>query len=155
LAPGEEYKIVFHTHSGQYEFRVMAFGLCGAPNTFQSAMNTTLAPLLRKCCLVFFDDILIYNPTLVAHVDHLQQVLQLLQKDHWQVKLTTCSFAQRKVDYLGHVISKRGVATDPLKIATLRDWPVPKNVKQLRSFLGLAGYYRKFVKKWYYMQATD
>jgi hypothetical protein len=107
---------VFHTHSGQYEFRVMAFGLCGAPNTFQSAMNTTLAPLLRKCCLVFFDDILIYNPTLVAHVDHLQQVLQLLQKDHWQVKLTKCSFCRRKVDYLGHVISKRGVATDPLKI---------------------------------------
>jgi hypothetical protein len=78
LAPGEEYKTVFQTHSGQYEFRVMALGLCGAPNTFQSAMNTTLAPLLRKCCLVFFDDILIYNPTMVAHVDHLQQVLQLL-----------------------------------------------------------------------------
>jgi hypothetical protein len=104
MAPREEYKIVFQTHLGQYEFRVMTIGLCGAPNTFQNAMNTTLAPLLRKCVLVFFDDILVYSPTLESHTHHLQQVLQLLIQDKWLVKLSKCSFAQRKIDYLGHVI---------------------------------------------------
>jgi hypothetical protein len=72
MAPGEEYKTTFQTHLGQYEFRVMAFGLCGALNTFQNAMNTTLASLLRKCVLVFFDDILVYSPTLESHTHHLQ-----------------------------------------------------------------------------------
>jgi hypothetical protein len=86
LAPGEEYKIVFQTHSNHYEFKVMAFGLCGAPNTFQGAMNTTLAPLLRKSILIFFDDILVYSKSLEYHVVHLQQVLQLLDRDKWQVK---------------------------------------------------------------------
>jgi hypothetical protein len=108
-------------------------------------MNTTLAPLLKKCVLVFFDDILIYSKTLIEHTTHLQQVLQLLAQDSWQVKLFKCSFAQRKVNYLGHVISEQGVSTDPVKIVAIQQWPSPGNVKQLRSFLGLAGYYRKFV----------
>jgi hypothetical protein len=94
LALGEEYKTTFQTHASQYEFRIMPFGLCGAPNTFQSAMNDTLAPLLRKGVLVFFDDILIYNPTLDQHVQHLKQVLQLLAQDSWQVKQSKCSFAK-------------------------------------------------------------
>ncbi|WVZ49071.1 hypothetical protein U9M48_000452 [Paspalum notatum var. saurae] len=110
LKPGEEFKTAFQTHSGHYEFRVMAFGLSGAPTTFQCAMNTTLQPLLRKCVLVFFDDIL------------------------------------NSISYLGHVISQGGVATDPAKIEAIMSWPTPTNIKDLRSFLGLAGYYRKFVK---------
>jgi hypothetical protein len=124
----------------------MAFGLCGAPNTFQGAMNATLRPLLRKCALVFFDDILVYSSTLEDHVYHLKQVLSLLHQDKWQVKLSKCSFAQRQVDYLGHVISEQGVATDPAKITAIAEWSSPTNVKQLRSFLGLARYYRKFVR---------
>jgi hypothetical protein len=124
----------------------MAFGLCGAPNTFQGAMNASLIPLLRKCALVFFDDILVYRRTLEDHVQHLSKVLSLLQQDKWQVKLSKCSFAHRQVDYLGHVISEQGVATDPAKIAAIADWPSPVNVKQLRSLLGLASYYRKFVR---------
>jgi hypothetical protein len=146
LAPGEEYKTAFQTHSDLYEFRVMAFGLCGAPNTFQSAMNATLAPLLRKCVLVFFDDILVYSPTLDQHVHHLEQVLQLLAQARWQVKQSKCSFAKHNIDYLGHVISASGVSTDPSKIQAIQQWPIPKNIKQLRSFLGLTGYYRKFVR---------
>jgi hypothetical protein len=86
LAPGEEYKTTFQTHSGHYECKVIAFGLCGAPSTFQGAMNMTLAPLLRKGVLVFFDDILVYSSTL-DHVRQLEQVLQLLAQDKWKVKM--------------------------------------------------------------------
>jgi hypothetical protein len=117
LAPGEEYKTTFQTHSGHYEFKVMVFGLCGAQNTFQGAMNETLAPLLRRCALVFFDDILVYSQSFQDHIGHLQQVLSLLTQDKWQVKYSKCSFAQRQIDYLGHVISEQGVATDPFKVS--------------------------------------
>ncbi|WVZ96943.1 hypothetical protein U9M48_042522 [Paspalum notatum var. saurae] len=122
LQPGEGPKTAFQTHSGHYEFRVMAFGLSGAPATFQKAMNSTLAPYLRKFVLVFFDDILIYSATREDHLHHIRLVLELLQKDQW-----------------------KGVATDPSKISAVANWPTPTSVKELRSFLGLAGYYRRFV----------
>ena len=124
----------------------MPFGLSGAPATFQKAMNTTLSPLLRKCVLVFFDDILIYSKSYEEHLEHVKLVLQLLARDHWQVKLSKCIFAKRQVSYLGHVISQEGVSTDPSKVQAILRWPIPANVKELRGFLGLAGYYRKFVK---------
>ena len=146
LKPGEEPKTAFQTHTGQYEFRVMAFGLTGAPATFLKAMNITLGPLLRKCVLVFFDDILIFSRTLAEHVEHVRLVLQLLQRDKWQVKLSKCVFAQRQLRYLGHIISEQGVATDPEKVQAVLQWPTPTSVKELRSFLGLAGYYRRFVR---------
>jgi len=92
LRPGEEPKTAFQTHSGQYEFRVMAFGLSGAPATFLKAMNTTLHPLLRKCVLVFFDDILIFSKSREEHLVHLRLVLELLRRDKWQIKMSKCSF---------------------------------------------------------------
>lgn len=146
LRAGEEPKTVFQTHYGQYEFRVMAFGLSGAPVTFLKAMNTTLHPLLRKCVLVFFDDILIFSKTKEEHVVYLRVVLELLRRDKWQVKMSKCSFLQRQLRYLGHVISEAGVATDPDKITAIQQWSVPQSIKDLRSFLGLAGHYRRFVK---------
>jgi hypothetical protein len=124
----------------------MAFGLTGAPATFQHAMNATLAPVLRKFAVVFFDDILIYSPTYTQHLDHLQQVLTILAKECWQVKLSKCVFAQPSVAYLGHVVSADGVATDGSKIESIRNWPRPGNPKELRGFLGITGYYRKFIK---------
>lgn len=96
--------------------------------------------------LVFFDDILIYSRSLEEHPVLLRQVLELLQKDHWQVKRSKCVFAQRQLKYLGHVISEDGVTTDPEKVQTVAQWPVPTTVKELCSFLGLAGYYRRFVQ---------
>lgn len=146
LQRGEEHKTAFRAHFGHFEFKVMAFGLSGAPGTFQGAMNTTLVPLLRSCVLVFFDDILVYSETLQDHLMHLKEVLQLLAKDKWFVKLSKCSFAQQQISYLSHIISSHGVATDPSKVAAVNSWPQPSSVKELRSFLGLAGYYRKFVK---------
>jgi hypothetical protein len=146
LKPGEEYKTTFQTHCGQYEFKVMAFGLTGAPGSFQDAMNTTLQPCLRIFVLVFFDDILIYSKTLEDHIQHIRVVFELLQKDQWKVKFSKCKFAQRQISYLGYVISDQGVSTDPIKISVVVQWPTPSSAKELRSFLGLAGYYRKFVK---------
>lgn len=104
LHQGEEYKTAFQTYLGHYEFRVMAFGLTGAPDTFQKAMNHTLALVIRKCALVFFDDILVYNVSLESHLNHLQQVFELLAKEQWKIKLSKCSFAQNQVSYLGHVV---------------------------------------------------
>lgn len=105
LAPGEEFKTAFQTHWGHFEFNVMAFGLTGAPNTFQGAMNSTLRPVLRICALVFFDDILIYSRTFEEHLEHLRQVFSLLSQDQWQLKLSKCKFAQQRISYLGHVVS--------------------------------------------------
>uniref|UniRef100_A0A0A9D2Z3 Integrase catalytic domain-containing protein n=1 Tax=Arundo donax TaxID=35708 RepID=A0A0A9D2Z3_ARUDO len=146
MAPGEEYKMTFQTHSGHYEFCVMPFGLSDAPPTFQGGMNQMLEPMLRKFVLVFMDDILVYSPTLEDHMQHVAQVLAILQAHRFQVKKSKCSFAQQRLAYLGHVISAQGVVTDLEKIKAVRDWPSPTNVKELRSFLGLAGYYRKFVR---------
>ncbi|WVZ95473.1 hypothetical protein U9M48_041234 [Paspalum notatum var. saurae] len=139
LQSGEGPKTAFQTHSGHYEFRVMAFGLSGAPATFQKAMNSTLAPYLRKFVLVFSDDILIYSKTFEDHLQHIQLVLELLAKDQWKVKFSKCTFAAQQIAYLGHIISSEGVATDPSKISAVSNWPTPQSVKALRSFLGLAG----------------
>ena len=124
----------------------MAFGLTGAPVSFQGAINVTLAPGLRKFVIVFFDDILICSRSYEEHLQHINLVLQWLAKDQWKLKLSKCTFAQRTVAYLGHIISEQGVSTDPSKVQAIVDWPVPSTVKELRSFLGLAGYYRKFVR---------
>jgi hypothetical protein len=146
LQPGEEHKTAFQTHLGHYEFRVMAFGLTGAPGTFQGAMNVTLSPGLRKFILVFFDDILIYSRTYEEHIKHLALVMQWLSDDSWKIKFSKCKFAQTSIAYLGHVISGQGVSTDSSKIQAIINWPLPKTVRDVRGFLGIAGYYRKFVR---------
>jgi hypothetical protein len=142
----DQHKTAFQTHHGHSEFQVMSFGLTRAPTTFQSAMNSTLAPLLRKRALAFFDDILIYSKSWEDHLSHLSQVLQQLLLDQWHVKLSKCAFGQQQISYLGHVISNQGVATDHVKVQSVRTCPHPASCKELRGFLGLAGYYRKFVR---------
>jgi hypothetical protein len=94
LQPSEEYKTAFSTHAGHFEFCVVPFGATGAPATFQGAMNVTLALVLRRCAIVFFDDILVFNSSYSEHVQHLRQVLGLLAKDQWVIKLKKCKFAQ-------------------------------------------------------------
>lgn len=103
---------------------------------------------LRQCVLVFVDDILIYSPTLESHLDHLQQVFTILSEHQLLLKWSKCSFAQQSLEYLGHIISQQGVATDPKKIEAVANWPQPTDAKQLRGFLGLLGYYRKFIKNY-------
>jgi hypothetical protein len=108
-------------------------------------MNVTLAPVLWKFIVVFFDDILIYSPSYEDHLQHLSTVLSILQRDQWHVKFSKCVFAQRSVAYLGHVVFVASVTTESSKIESLSTWPTPTNPKELRGFLGITGYYRKFI----------
>jgi hypothetical protein len=148
MAEGEEYKTAFRTHQGLYEFLVMPFGLTNAPATFQGVMNHILEKMLRKGVLVFMDDILIYSPTLEEHQQQVREVFQILRAHQLQLKQTKCTFAQQNLEYLGNVIGTAGVATDSSKIDTVQAWPRPTTLKQLRGFLGLTGYYRKFIRNY-------
>ena len=124
----------------------MPFGLTNAPSTFQATMNRLFLPYLRKFVIVFFDDILVYSTTLTTHLEHLECVFACLQAHKFYVKRSKCVFGAATVEYLGHIISGRGVEMDPKKVAAVREWPVPKSQRQVRGFLGLAGYYRRFVQ---------
>ena len=138
-------KTTFRTHEGHYEFLVMPFGVTNAPTTFQSLVNDLFHPYLRKFILVFFDDILVYSKPWEDHLTHLQIVLQILSTNNLFAKESKCRFEVSQVDYLGHVILEQGVSIDPAKIQAVIEWPTPTTAKGVRGFLGLAGYYWKFI----------
>ncbi|GKA36214.1 retrovirus-related pol polyprotein from transposon 17.6 [Tanacetum coccineum] len=142
----DTYKTAYRTHDGHYEFLVMPFGLTNAPSTFQATMNRLFSPYLRKFVIVLFDDLLVYSTTLTAHLEHLECVLTCLQEHQFYVKRSKCVFGAATLEYLGHIISKHGVEMDPKKISGVREWHVPQSQRQVRGFLGLAGYYQRFIK---------
>lgn len=139
-------KTAFLTPMGQYQFKVLCFGLSNAPATFQRVMNEIFQPYIGKFVLVYLDDILIMSRTPEEHEHHLRLVLQKLREHKLYAKLSKCDFNRAELKFLGHIVGKHGVAVDPDKIATIANWPVPKTVKELQSFLGLANYFRRFVK---------
>ena len=141
-------KIAFHTHHGHYEFCVMPFGLCNTPSSFQATMNRLFQPHLCRYIIVFFDDILIYSRSLNDHLEHLEIVFQVLKEGEFTLKFSKCSFAQKQIEYLGHVVSVEGVQPLSDKVQAIQQWPQPCTARALCGFLGLAGFYRRFIRSY-------
>ena len=139
-------KIAFRTRYGHFEFTVMPFGLTNAPAAFIDLMNRVFQPYLDQFVVVFVNDILIYSQSEVEHEDHLRIVLQLLRDHQLYAKFSKCKFWLTEVGFLGHVVSASGVSVDPGKVESVMSWERPKLVLEIRSFLGLAGYYRRFIE---------
>jgi hypothetical protein len=138
-------KTAFRTRYGHYEWRVMPFGLCNAPATFQSLMNDILRPYLDQFVVVYLDDILIFSKTLEEHVKHIDLVLTALKRSKLYAGIKKCAFGLKETEFLGHIIGSNRIKMDPKKVAAVQDWPVPRNVHDVRAFLGLTGYYRRFI----------
>jgi hypothetical protein len=145
ICPEDVLKTAFSTRYGLYEYLIMSFGLANAPTHFMYLMNSVFMPELDKFILVFIDDILIYSKSEEEHVQHLWVILQWLRDHQLYAKFNKCAFWLKEVPFLGHTISAEGIAVDPSKVQEVLDWKSLKSVTQIRSFLGLAGYYRQFI----------
>ena len=143
---GDEWKTAFKTKFGLYEWLVMPFGLTNAPSTFMRLMNEVLRAFIGRFVVVYFDDILIYSKSLEDHLNHLRAVFDALRDARLFGNLEKCTFCTDRVAFLGYVVTAQGIEVDPAKIDAISSWPRPQTVTQVRSFLGLAGFYRRFVK---------
>ncbi|KAK7264749.1 hypothetical protein RJT34_32359 [Clitoria ternatea] len=139
-------KTAFRTRYGHYEYLVMPFGVTNAPAVFMDYMNRIFHPYLDKFVVVFIDDILVYSKNREEHVEHLKVVLEILKKKQLYAKLSKCEFWLEEVNFLEHVISQGGIAVDPSKVEAVLKWERPTTITEIRSFLGLAGYYRRFIE---------
>ncbi|KAG8501359.1 hypothetical protein CXB51_003487 [Gossypium anomalum] len=147
------HKTAFRTHEGHYEFLVMPFGLTNAPSSFQALMSSIFKPLLKKFVLVFFDDILVYSTSWAEHLYHLRSVLLILREQQLYAKQSKCCFGSSQIQYLGHVLHAGTVSMDTTKVDCISSWPTPRSARELCSFLGLSGYYRRFIRDYEAFQA--
>ena len=139
-------KTAFATSQGLYQFKVLPFGLCNAPSTFERLMERILQGLRWQILLVYLDDVIVFSRTIQEHLERLDIVFSKLKEAGLKLKPKKCHLFKREVLYLGHIVSQAGIATDPSKIEVIRDWPTPKDASDVRSGLGMFGYYRKFIK---------
>ncbi|XP_078799615.1 uncharacterized protein LOC144990300 [Oryzias latipes] len=145
MTPRARKAAAFCTRKGLFEWNVMPFGLCNAPATFQRLMDRVLAGLQWEACLVYLDDIIVLGCNSNQMMERLEQVFTRLRQANLKLKPSKCRLFQEQVAYLGHVVSAQGISTDPQKIQKVQDWPIPKNISEVRQFVGLASYYRRFV----------
>lgn len=146
IAAADIFKTAFRTSKGLYEYLVLAMGLCNAPGTFMQLMNETFADMLNKFVLVFLDDIIIFSSSLEEHEKHLRAVLDRLRKEKLYAKKSKCALLQQEVEFLGHYVGVNGLRIMEDKLQAVTDWPTPRNVRDVRAFLGLAGFYRRFIR---------
>ena len=142
VRPGDEWKTAFKTREGLYEWLVMPFGLSNAPSTFMRVMNQIFRPFIDKFVVVYFDDILIYSANIDLHLQHLREVLIVLSREKFYAAIAKCSFMTDSVLFLGYVVSKDGLSIDESKVITVKQWPIPTTVHEVRSFHGLVSFYR-------------
>ena len=145
LHPEDKEKTAFSTGQGLWQFTVMPFGLCNAPATFERLMESVLRGLTYEACLVYLDDVVVISRTFQEQLDNLRKVFQRLREAHLKLNPEKCHLFQKEVRYLGHIVSPSGVTTDPEKLEAVKSWPRPNDKHQLRSFLGLCTYYRRFI----------
>jgi Reverse transcriptase (RNA-dependent DNA polymerase)./Integrase core domain. len=138
-------KTAFNTDSGHFEFKRMPFGLKNAPATFQRAMNYVLRNEINKTCLVYLDDIIILGTSLQEHINNIRRIFQILRTHNLKIQLDKSEFLMKEVAYLGHLISEKGTKPNPNKITAVKIYPIPKTTKEIKAYLGLLGYYRKFI----------
>jgi transposase InsO family protein len=146
LHPDDAEKTAFVTRSGHYEFTVLSMGLANAPSQFQRLMDLVLSGLVWESCLVYLDDVIIFSKTFEQHLDRLDAVFSRLASANLLLKASKCQLFCESVKFLGHIVSRQGIAADPAKLATVRNWPQPTCLTELMSFIGLCSYYRKFVE---------
>jgi hypothetical protein len=154
MREGDEWKITFRTNEGLYEWLVMPFGLTNAPSTFMRLMNEVLREFIGKFVIVYLDDILIYSKSEVEHLKHLAIVMKKLQQEKLLINMKKSSFMKTELIYLGFVISANELRMDPDKVEVIKNWPSPRNVFEVRSFHGLASFYRKFIRNLSGISAT-
>lgn len=145
LDPDHKEKTAFSSNLGHYQFKRMPFGLKNAPATFQRLMNSVLAGLQGIKCFVYLDDVVVYGSNLHDHNTKLKEIFQCFREFNLKLNPKKCSFLKQEISYLGHFITKDGIEPDPEKISAIQNFPVPQNQKSVKSFLGLVGYYRKFI----------
>ncbi|GFN91507.1 Pol polyprotein [Plakobranchus ocellatus] len=146
MHPEDEEKTAFTTPFGLYHWKRLPFGLCKAPAQFSRLMQRVMNDHLFKIMVLYLDDLLIYSPDFISHIDRLQAIFNRLREVGIKLNPEKCSFVKNSVSFLGHVLSEEGVSTDPGKITAVKNFPTPTTVRDVRAFLGLAGYYRRFVK---------
>lgn len=146
MRPGDEWKTAFKTRDGLYEWMVMPFGLSNAPSTFMRLMNHIFKPLIGQCVVMYFDDILVFSHTVHQHLEHLRSVFMILRDQKLYVNGTKCCFLSSEVLFLGYLISGNGIRMDESKVEAITSWPVPSTIHEVRSFLGLASFYCRFIR---------
>ena len=142
-------KTAFNSRYGHYEFAVMPFGLTNAPTAFMDVMHRIFKPYLDRFVVVFIDDILVYSKTCEEHEQHLRIILQTLREHQLYAKFSKFEFWLKRISFLGRVISQEGISVDPAKVEAMTNWKRPENFMEIHSFLGLAGYYRRFIKDFF------
>jgi hypothetical protein len=146
IREGDEWKTAFRTRYGHFEYTVMPFGLTNAPAQFQAYINETLAGLIDVSCIVYLDDILVFSDTEEDHVAHVKEVLQRLRNAKLYIKLSKCEWHTQRTEFLGYIVEPNGVSIDPERIKTIREWPTPSTVHDIRVFIGFMNYYRRFIQ---------
>ncbi len=148
MNPKTQAMTAFISHKGLFEFKVMPYGLKNAPATFQRLMDIVLAGLKWQCCLIYIDDVIIYSPSFNQHIKDLTEVFEALRNANLTLKASKCHFCRKEIKYLGHIITKDGVKPDPELISAVKEFPQPQKMKDIQAFLGLTGYYRRFIQNY-------